>query len=288
MVRTLLPMSIVCPDCGATSRDASVATLGRSGRLGRCAGCAHQRLVADSVLPYTGMPEVTAILSATALADAGPTAQRRTMPAPGGPQRFGRGGSVSPWPDLSTMLTVPSPPLAPQIIDAVASISPRARPDRASPAARHRARPRGGEARVRFLRAILALQLAAVAAVLLGRAEVVRAIPEAASLFRMIGLPVNLRGLVFAGLETRTELRDGAAVLIVDGRIESDSESAVTVPPLRFVLRDAAGAELYAWTVPPDAATLGPGESLPFHARMAQPPPGGNDVLVRFAHPSDG
>jgi hypothetical protein len=286
MVRALLPMSIVCPDCGATSRDASVAALGRSGRLGRCAGCAHRRLVADSVLPYTWMSEVTAIRSA--VADAGPTAQRRTMPAPGGPQRFGRGGPASPWPDLSTMLTVPSPPLAPQIIDAVASISPRARPNQTSPAARHRARPRGGKARVRFLPAILALQLAAVAAVLLGRAEVVRAIPEAASLFRMIGLPVNLRGLVFAGLETRTELRDGAAVLIVEGRIESDSESAVTVPLLRFVLRDAAGAELYAWTVPPDVATLGPGESLPFHARMASPPPGGNDVLVRFAHPSDG
>jgi hypothetical protein len=186
------------------------------------------------------------------------------------------------------MLTVPSPPLAPQIIDAVASISPRATPDQTSPAARRGARPRGGEVRVRFLPAILALQLAAVAAVLLGRAEVVRVIPEAASLFRMIGLPVNLRGLVFSGLETRTELWDGAAVLIVEGRIESDSVTAVTVPPLRFVLRDAAGAELYAWTVPPDTATLGPGESLPFHARMASPPPGGNDVLVRFARPSDG
>src|SRR5580698_2713426 len=92
--------------------------------------------------------------------------------------------------------------------------------------------------------------------------------PEAASLFRMIGLPVNLRGLVFAGLETRTELRDGVAVLIVEGRIESDSVTAVTVPPLRIMLRDAAGAELYAWTVLPDMATLGPGESLPFHARM--------------------
>jgi hypothetical protein len=286
MVRVLLPMSIFCPDCGAAPRDASAATLGRSGRLGRCAGCAHQRLVADSVLPYAGMPEAAATLSA--MADAGPTAQRRTLPAPGGRPRIGRGDPASPWPDLSTMLTVPSPPLAPQIIDAVASTSPRARPDRLSPAARHRARPRGGEVRVRFLPAIVALQLAAIAAVLLGRAEVVRAIPEAASLFRIIGLPVNLRGLVFAGLKTRTELRDGAAVLIVEGRIESDSDSAVTVPPLRFVLRDTAGAELYAWTVPPDVATLRPGESLPFHARMASPPPGGNDVLVRFAHPSDG
>jgi len=175
------------------------------------------------------------------------------------------------------------------MIDAVASIPPRARPDiKTSPVPRHRARPRGGEPLARFLPAILALQLAVIVAVLLGRAEVVRVVPEAASLFRMIGLPVNLRGLVFAGLETRTERRDGVAMLIVEGRIESRSESAVAVPPLRFALRDAAGTELYAWTVPPDVATLEPGESLPFQTRMASPPSGGSDVLVRFAHSSDG
>jgi hypothetical protein len=253
-----------------------VATLGRSGRLGRCAGCARPRLVAESVSPPAGMPAVAAILPAAAFAGASP-------------RRLGRGNPVWPWPDLSTMLTVPSPPLAPPMIDAVASTAPRARPDlETSPVARHRVRSRGGERRATFLPAILALQSAAIAAVLLGRVEVVRAMPEAASFFRMIGLPVNLRGLVFAGLETRTERHDGVAVLIVEGRIESESRSAVMVPPLRFALRDAAGADLYAWTVPPDVATLGPGESLPFQARMALPPPGGNDVLVRFSHPSDG
>jgi hypothetical protein len=186
------------------------------------------------------------------------------------------------------MLTIPSPPLVPRIIDATAAIAPRGMPDiKPSPVPRHRARPRSGELWARFLPAITALQLAAVAAILLGRAEVVRTMPETASLFRMIGLPVNLRGLVFAGLEARTELQDGVSVLIVDGRIESDSHSTVTVPPLRFALRDAAGADLYAWTVPPDAITLRPGESLPFQARMASPPPSGNDVLVRFARPSD-
>jgi len=187
------------------------------------------------------------------------------------------------------MLMMPSPPLVPQVIDVTAAIAPRATPNiKVSPVPRHRARPRGGGLRARFLPALMALQLAAVAAVLLARVEVVRVMPEAASLFRMVGLPVNLRGLVFAGLGTRTEQQDGVAVLIVEGRIESDSHSAASVPPLRFALRDAAGVELYAWTVPSDAATIGPGESLPFQARMISPLPGGNDVLVRFAHPSDG
>jgi len=186
------------------------------------------------------------------------------------------------------MLTVPSPPLVPRVIDATAAIAPRATPNiKAPPVPRRRARPRDGRRWARFLPAVTALQLAAVAAVLLARVEVVRVMPEAAPLFRMIGLPVNLRGLVFAGVGTRTERQDGSAVLIVEGRIESDSHSAVAVPPLRFALRDAAGTEVYAWTAPPDAATLGPGESLPFQARMISPPRAGNDVLVRFAHPAD-
>jgi len=176
------------------------------------------------------------------------------------------------------MLTVPSPPLVPRVIDATAAIAPRATPNiKAPPVPRHRARPRGGRPWARFLPAVTAL----------ARVEVVRVMPEAAPLFRMIGLPVNLRGLVFAGVGTRTERQDGSAVLIVEGRIESDSHSAVAVPPLRFALRDAAGTEVYAWTAPPDAATLGPGESLPFQARMISPPRAGNDVLVRFAHPAD-
>jgi hypothetical protein len=176
----------------------------------------------------------------------------------------------------------------PRIIDATAAVAPRATPGiKPSPVPRYRARPRHREPRARFLPAITALQLAAVAAILLGRAEVVRVMPETASLFRMIGLPVNLRGLVFAGLETRTQLQDGVSVLIVDGRIESDSHSAVPVAPLRFALRDLAGTDLYVWTVSPDATTLGPGESLPFRSRVASPPPDGRDVLVRFARPSD-
>jgi hypothetical protein len=272
-------MSVVCPDCGVTTRDPGVALLARSGRLGRCAGCAQPRLVACSVLPLIGMPAVAAGCSATALADAAdPAAPRRTIPL-----------TARRRPDLSAMLTIPSPPLVPQVIDVTAAIAPRATPNiKASPVPRHRARPRGGGLRAKFLPALTALQLVAVAAVLLARVEVVRVMPEAASLFRMIGLPVNLRGLVFAGLGTRIEQQDGGAALIVEGRIESDSHSAVSVPPLRFALRDGAGVELYAWTASLDAATLGPGESLPFQARMISPLPGGHDVLVRFDHPSDG
>jgi hypothetical protein len=290
------PMSIVCPNCGATSHDANAGARGRSGRLVHCAGRACSWHAAGSVVPPAAPVAAVEVIrpSIASAPHDWAVALRHAPDRDAAVERFGSrspGGSrrgLWPEPDLSRMPLLRSPPLAPDIIDATAAMPLRARPKIKSPPHRRLDSARSDHVWPRFLPGLVALQLAAVAAILLGRAEVVRVLPETASLFRTIGLPVNLRGLAFAGVKTRTEIQDGVAVLIVEGRIESESDSAVMVPPLRFALHDAAGAELYAWTTLVDAATLGPGESLPFRAQMASPPPGGDDVLVRFVHPSDG
>jgi hypothetical protein len=282
------PMSIVCPDCGAASHDANAAAGGRSGRLVHCAGRKCDWHAADSaVLPAAPMTAADVLAPSIASVPHDWVVALRHAP-----ERFGSRSPVQSrhalWPEPDAMPLLRSPSLAPDIIDATAAMPLRARPKLKSSPRRRLDSARPDRVRPRLLPWLVALQLAAVAAILLGRAEVVRVLPETASLFRLIGVPVNLRGLAFAGLETRTELQDGLAVLIVEGRIESDSDRRVTVPPLRIALHDAAGAELYAWTTLVDAATLGPGESLPFRAQMASPPPGGNDVVVRFVQPSDG
>jgi hypothetical protein len=53
---------------------------------------------------------------------------------------------------------------------------------------------------------------------------------------------------------------------------------------LRFAIRNATGQEIYAWTNRPDRKTLDAGDKLPFHARLASPPPDSSDVVVRFAN----
>jgi hypothetical protein len=294
MKQPVPPVSIVCPNCGATSHDANAAARGRSGRLVHCAE-RNAHAAGSAMLPAA--PVAAAEVIRPSIASAPRDWAVVLKPAPerdAAAERRGSRGRVQlrrgfwPEPELPTMPLLRSPPLAPDIIDVTAAMPLHARPKIKNPPRRRLDSARADHVRPRFLPGLVVLQLAAVAAILLGRAEVVRALPDTASLFRMIGLPVNLRGLAFAGVKTRTELKDGVAVLIVEGRIESDSNAAVTVPPLRIALHDAAGAELYAWTTLADANTLGPGESLPFRARMASPPPGGNDVLVRFVHPSDG
>ena len=134
--------------------------------------------------------------------------------------------------------------------------------------------------------AILAL-VGINAALIVWRADVVRALPQTASLFAAIGLPVNLRGLSFEDVRITKETHDGVNVLVVEGRIVASARKPVEVPRLRFAVRNASGQEIYSWTAQPTRSILGAGETLPFRSRLASPPAEANDVLVRFFNHRD-
>jgi predicted Zn finger-like uncharacterized protein len=132
------------------------------------------------------------------------------------------------------------------------------------------------------------LALVALNAALIGwRADVVRFVPQTASLYAAIGLPVNLRGLAFANVASATEAQDGVPVLVVEGTIVSANERVTEVPRLRFSVRNRSGQEIYAWTALPGRSVLAPGEMLAFRSRLASPPPEAHDVLVRFFNRRD-
>jgi predicted Zn finger-like uncharacterized protein len=119
------------------------------------------------------------------------------------------------------------------------------------------------------------------------RTDVVRVMPQTASLYAAIGMPVNLRGLEFANVKTATEMQDGVPVLVVAGEIVSRSRRPVELPRLRFAVRNDGGKEIYAWTALPGQAVLAPGAALPFRSRLASPPREGHQVLVRFFNRRD-
>lgn len=126
--------------------------------------------------------------------------------------------------------------------------------------------------------ALFAFNIALIA----GRSEVVRHLPQTASLFAAIGLPVNLRNLEFEEIAISKETQDGVSILIIEGRIVNSSRKAVDVPRLRFAARTATGQEVYTWTMQPPRSLLGPGDSVPFTSRLAAPPANAADILVRF------
>lgn len=119
-------------------------------------------------------------------------------------------------------------------------------------------------------------------ALIAGRSEVVRYLPQTASLFAAIGLPVNLRNLEFEGITISKETQDGVSILIIEGRIVNSSRKAADVPRLRFAARTTTGQEVYTWTLQPPRSLLGPGDSVPFTSRLAAPPANAADILVRF------
>jgi len=130
--------------------------------------------------------------------------------------------------------------------------------------------------------AILALFIAD--AIIVGaRVDLVRAMPQTASFFARLGLPVNLRGIEFAGVTATAEEHDGATVLVVSGAVSNTTGKTKAIPRLRFTIRNAARQEIYSWTARPQRTTLSAGEALTFHSRLPSPPPDTHEVLVSFA-----
>jgi hypothetical protein len=132
----------------------------------------------------------------------------------------------------------------------------------------------------RWTAAILVL-LAFNVALIGGRSEVVRYMPQTASLFAAIGLPVNLQHLKFENVQILPSGTSGDG-LAVEGIIVSTASRPVKVPDLRFAARNAAGQEIYTWTAAPARQLLDAGAKLNFRTELATPPADAKDVLVRF------
>jgi predicted Zn finger-like uncharacterized protein len=268
-------MQIVCPNC-STSYQVAAPALGESGRQVRCARC----------------KTVWLATAALEMADATPTEPENTpgndlppsetIPADTG--AASEAGNTDTPSEGPLPVTADAPPLAPEDEADAATIEngpDRVHEDIEPIAARREAERR--RFRLRVPLPVVIVLLAALSVSLIGfRKDVVRHAPQLASFYAFIGLPVNLRGLVFADVKTADETRDGVPVLMVEGTIASTAATPVDVPRLRFALRNAAGAEVYAWTATPSQPVLAPGERLSFRSRLASPPANGRDLEVRF------
>jgi predicted Zn finger-like uncharacterized protein len=123
---------------------------------------------------------------------------------------------------------------------------------------------------------------ALVLALLIWRVDVVRLLPQTAGFYRMVGLDVNLRGLMFKDVKITSETVEGKPVLVIEGVIVGETSKPVELPRLRFSVRDAQGAEIYAWNAVLEQPILRPGEKAWFKSRLASPPPEGRNIDVRF------
>jgi predicted Zn finger-like uncharacterized protein len=284
-------MLIVCPTC-ATSYMIEPASLGPAGRTVRCTRC--------KALWFAGGPQ-TAVAGfvADVIAEAEAQEPAPAKRAAASPDDFGeepahpaaetqdQAPSHETSPPPEALPAGEAPPLVPPMPDPPAATTA---PEDVETFVARRARMhvrRKEKRKSSKWTAIILVLLGFNVALVGARNEVVRYLPQTASLFAAIGLPVNLRHLTFENVKIAKDEHDGVPVLTVEGTIASQSGRPVEVPRLRFAVRNATGQEIYAWTARPTRSILGPGETLPFHSRLASPPADASDVLVRFVKESD-
>jgi predicted Zn finger-like uncharacterized protein len=315
-------MLIVCPSC-ATSYDVEPARLEPDGRQVRCVRCrtvwhaqpshAAKLLAAAEALgpaspgQIAEAPVYAAAAPAMASADAGGESEWPDQAAEPEPEPEDEGEPAAPAladdtaADVSAAPDVEAPPIVPVDLDAgrppididVADPAGAARPpakDVESYAARFTRRTGKKRQRAwsltRLQIAILALLV--VDAVIVGwRRDIVRLLPQTASFYALLGLPVNLRGLVFDDVSTSTEQHDGVPILVVQGMIVNRTSASTGVPRLKLAVRNAAKQEIYAWTAAPPRTNLSAYQAVAFRTRLASPPSEAADVLVRFVNRRD-
>jgi predicted Zn finger-like uncharacterized protein len=274
-------MLIVCPSC-TTAYRIELSTLGAAGRTVRCARCRATWFASvEALVPATlALP---AVLESPAPPQTASDEQDEADHAQ--PKSI---DIEAPSGEPASVTIDNSPPLVPALAQEGASAATG--PDIESVAARraHQARTKRRRAgRWPGLPTIILVLAGTIAALLNWRASVVRFVPQTASLFSAVGLPVNLRGLSFDEVKTSVETNDGVTVLVVQGTIANLTRQPLEVPRLRFAVRNAGGYEVYAWTALPTEPLLAPGDRAPFRSRLASPPADAQDIIVRFFNRRD-
>ena len=279
-------MQIICPHC-TTSYAINPATLGAEGRTVRCSRCKEVWLARpeDAVEQASLLP---------ALAGAGRAREDADLAAQWGAAGQDEAGEEAPH--------VASPSIAGDWQDKDQGASDddwasRAQDDadedieterRAGLLGRFSSRPVARQRRGKSFMPIACAAMGALAiALVIWRADVVRLLPQTASFYKMVGLDVNLRGLLFKDVKVTTETVEGKQVLVIEGAIVGETRKTVDLPRLRFSVRDAQGAEIYAWNTVLEQTVLKPGDRAWFKSRLASPPTEGRSIDIRFFNKRD-
>jgi predicted Zn finger-like uncharacterized protein len=277
-------MHIVCPHC-TTSYAIKLETLGEAGRTVRCSRCKEVWLARaeDAIERVAAVP---------AMAQASHSAPAREDDLSAGWNRVEEETPVIDSPSIAG--DFPADRTGNTAADWAAMARDEA-DDAAAPVRGSRLSRLFGRSAPRHARGRSFINLttasAAMGALVVGlfvwRADVVRLLPQTAAFYRLAGFDVNLRGLIFKDVKVTSETVEGKQVLVIEGVIVGEGKKTVDLPRLRFAVRDAQGAEIYAWNTVLEKTTLKPGDRAFFKSRLASPPTEGRSIDVRFFNKRD-
>jgi predicted Zn finger-like uncharacterized protein len=289
-------MHIICPHC-TTSYAIDLATLGAAGRTVRCSRCkevwlARPEDAIELATPVHAMAGADAQAGTDDAATEWQALARRAhtpeqdppvvdspsiagdWPAAADGESSSRAGETD-WPSVARRDALDGQAASPKRLPWLRKLfKPRT------------SKPTSGKPLISLSTACAAMG-ALVLALVIWRVEVVRLLPQTANFYRIVGLDVNLRGLTFKDVKITTETVEGNPVLVIEGVIVGEAKKPVELPRLRFSVRDAQGAEIYAWNAVLEQPVLKPGERAWFKSRLASPPPEGRNIDIRFFNKRD-
>jgi hypothetical protein len=271
-------MLTVCPNC-STSSGVEIAILQSFSGWMRQARCRYCQLVwqaelssADKLLLVADAlaPAPEAIAAPKVAVEASSAALQFTASSPLELDEFGSGNGVWAPARLPAAMQVEQSAEAPIAAHPAAAI------------ARYASWCTSWRLPLSYLQlAILAFAIAD-AAIIGWRADLVRAMPQTASFYARLGLPVNVRGLQFDSFAATAEWRDGTPVLVVKGEISNTTRKSEEVPRLHLSARNAEHQQVYSWATPLARQALAPGETMPFASELTLPPLDTREIVVRF------
>ena len=235
-------MILSCPACGIRFKvDPSV--LGPAGRQVRCGKCSHQWFQEPKAEEPPAPPRE---------ARAEPEVAAAALPPPLTSSDGGGEGMAR--------------------LEAFDQAKRRADAEREMPP-----KPRRRAARLAAAWLFLLVFVGAVGAALwFGRATIVAQVPEAADLYRLVGIELGPSSSLGEGLELRDvssskRVVDGQTTLLIEGSVVNISDRAQPVPALRAIITDAEGVEVSQWTFTTEHGDLPPGEQTTFQTSTANP-----------------
>ncbi len=282
-------MHIVCPHC-STSYAINIASLGEAGRTVRCSRCKEVWLARpeDAVEQVAAAPVMAEAPRSSAEADA--AAEWEAMAREEASQDTPEVDSppiAGDWPAEGASEQTEDDWTSLAREDALdAEISRQQRPSWFGRLFRRNASRAPRKPLVTLPVACAGIG-ALVAALLIWRADVVRLLPQTATFYKMVGLEVNLRGVAFKDVKITTETVESKPVLVIEGLIVGETKKPVDLPRLRFSVRDAKGADIYAWNSVLEQKVLKPGDRAWFKSRLASPPAEGRQIDIRFFNRRD-
>lgn len=124
--------------------------------------------------------------------------------------------------------------------------------------------------------------VATVMVMFLCREPIVRILPDLASLYRLVGVEVNVIGLEFGQIKSERRHDNGNVSLVVTGIVRNITNKPIELPKVLVSLQTSGAEEVYAWSIDPSVSYLDVGEAVEFETKLSDPPAIADNVKLSF------